>query len=50
MQAMSLAEDNQETEQTDDINEIQHSMNKLLDTVKEQGQQLEEVKQVVDVL
>ncbi|EJD74264.1 cation channel family protein [Loa loa] len=49
MQAMSLAEDNQEAEQTDDISEIHDSLNKLLDTMKEQGQQLEELKQVIDV-
>uniref|UniRef100_A0A158Q836 Inositol 1,4,5-trisphosphate receptor n=1 Tax=Elaeophora elaphi TaxID=1147741 RepID=A0A158Q836_9BILA len=48
MQAMSLAEDNQEAEQADDISEIRDTLNKLLDTAKEQGQQLEELKQVTD--
>ncbi|KAL3982635.1 RIH domain family protein [Acanthocheilonema viteae] len=47
MQAMSLAEDNQEAEQTDDIGEIHDSLNKLLDIVKEQGRELEELKQVL---
>ncbi|VDK72063.1 unnamed protein product [Litomosoides sigmodontis] len=47
MQAMSLAEDNQEVEQTDDISAIHDSLNKLLDTVQEQGRQLEELKQVL---
>ncbi|CAG9538689.1 unnamed protein product [Cercopithifilaria johnstoni] len=50
MQAMSLAEDNQEAEQTDEITEIHDSLNKLLDIMKEQGRQLEELKQVIDVL
>lgn len=50
MQAMSLAEDNQEAEQTDDISEVHDSLNKLLDVVKEQGRQLEELKQVMDVV
>ncbi|VDK64075.1 unnamed protein product, partial [Onchocerca ochengi] len=45
MQAMSLAEDNQEVEQTDDINEIHDSIDQLLDVVKKQGRQLEELKQ-----
>lgn len=49
MQAMSLAEDNQEVEQTDDINEIHDSIDKLLDVVKKQGRQLEELKQVMDI-
>ncbi|MCP9265766.1 Inositol 1,4,5-trisphosphate receptor type 1 [Dirofilaria immitis] len=47
-EAMSLAEDNQEVEQTDSINEIHDSLDKLLDTVKKQGQQLEELKQVME--
>lgn len=49
MQAMSLAEDNQEAEQKDDINEIFDSLNRLLNTVEEQGRQLEELKQVMNV-
>ncbi|VDO26741.1 unnamed protein product [Onchocerca flexuosa] len=49
MQAMSLAEDNQEVEQTDDINEIHDSLVKLLDIVKKQGRQLEELKQVMGI-
>lgn len=49
MQAMSLAEDNQEVEQTDDISGVHDSLNKLLDIVQEQGRQLEELKQVMNL-
>uniref|UniRef100_A0A1I8EE46 Inositol 1,4,5-trisphosphate receptor n=1 Tax=Wuchereria bancrofti TaxID=6293 RepID=A0A1I8EE46_WUCBA len=47
MQAMSLAEDNQEAEQKDGISEIRDSLNRLLNTVEEQGRQLEELKQML---
>uniref|UniRef100_A0A915PLW3 Inositol 1,4,5-trisphosphate receptor n=1 Tax=Setaria digitata TaxID=48799 RepID=A0A915PLW3_9BILA len=47
MQAMSLAEDNQEMEQTDDISQIRDFLGKLLDTVKNQERQLEELKQML---
>ncbi|EJW87947.1 inositol 1,4,5-trisphosphate receptor type 3 [Wuchereria bancrofti] len=49
MQAMSLAEDNQEAEQKDGISEIRDSLNRLLNTVEEQGRQLEELKQVINI-
>lgn len=47
MQAMSLAEDSQETEQPDEIGDIRDSLSKLLETVKKQERQLEELKQVI---
>lgn len=47
MQAMSLAEDDQETEQPEKISDMKDMIGSLLNTVKSQGRQLDEIKQLM---